>query len=303
MTIGIRFGLYASLMILFGWPFFALYGLPSEGSSAPPRRVIAPLALLAAVLSIAGIVAMSAAMGGVSMVEVDRATIAAMVFETPMGSAWQVRMAALVAVAALAIGGWLSPRLATVVVVIAAAVALASLAWTGHGAAGEGGRGWLQLGGDIVHLLAAGAWIGALFALTQILRRTAASQSAIDVVVLHRALEGFALAGTLIVAILVTTGLISSWMLVGPEHVAGLFGSPYGRLLAVKLAFFAAMLGLAATNRYRLTPALARQIASAASPAEAIAALRRSITLEALLAGGILAVVAWLGTLAPPMAM
>ena len=304
LTIAIRFALYANLMVVFGWPLFALYALPAGKSAGlPSRRALALLTLSAAAFSVVSIVAMSAAMAGTAFMAVDRATVASMVFETPMGSAWQVRMAALVLLLATAVFGNLQRRPACVVASITAAAALASLAWTGHGAAAEGTTGWLQLSADVTHLLAAGAWIGALAAFTGILTRDAEEQTASDIAIAHRALDRFALAGTIIVALLVGTGSISAWILVGPDHVLHLLASDYGRLLSLKLLLFVAMLGLAATNRFRLTPALGRQIDAGTSPAAPFAALRRSIVIETTLAAGILAAVAWMGTLAPPMAM
>src|SRR3546814_18326855 len=53
--------------------------------------------------------------------------------------------------------------------IILGAGALASLAWSSHGAASEGALGWLHLASDIMHLLAASAWIGALAAFVLIL--------------------------------------------------------------------------------------------------------------------------------------
>src|SRR3546814_12018793 len=50
-------------------------------------------------------------------------------------------------------------------------VALTSLAWTGHGAMDQGSIGWVHLSADIVHLLAAGAWIAAILALGTLLLR------------------------------------------------------------------------------------------------------------------------------------
>jgi putative copper resistance protein D len=67
----------------------------------------------------------------------------------------------------------------------------------------------------------------------------------------------------------------------------------------VKLLLFAAMLGLAALNRFHLTPALAL----AGDQPPSFATLRLSLTIEAGAATAILALVAWLGTLEPPMSM
>jgi putative copper resistance protein D len=60
------------------------------------------------------------------------------------------------------------------------------------------------------------------------------------------------------------------------------------------------MLGLAASNRFRLTPALEAALGPG-DPAAALSALRRSIVVEMVLMLALLGLVAWLGTLAPPI--
>lgn len=303
LTIAIRFALYANLMVLFGWPLFAYYG-PSEAIArfCPPRLLLIGLALSALALSLLSITAMTATMAGVSLGNVDRSSVSAMIFETPMGAAWCVRMAALALLIVMSAAVPPARSVSYFALVAGSGIALATLAWTGHGAAGEGAAGWLQLSGDVIHLLAAGAWVGALVALARIVGRRSAAYTAADVAIAHRALDGFAVAGSIIVGLLVVTGLVSGWILVGPDHVFNLLITEYGRLLAIKLALFTVMIGLAASNRFRLTPALGRQLAADASPRAAFAALRRSIVIEMILAAGVLAAVAWLGTLAPPMA-
>ena len=71
------------------------------------------------------------------------------------------------------------------------------------------------------------------------------------------------------------------------------------RCVALLIALFAAMLALAATNRFGLTPALARSI-GCGDYRPAISHLRRSISLEMGSAAAVLAIVAWLGTIEPP---
>ena len=61
------------------------------------------------------------------------------------------------------------------------------------------------------------------------------------------------------------------------------------------------MLGLAAANRYRLTPALNRGLNTRLGQDKALADLRRSLAIETALGLGVLALVAWFGTLPPPM--
>ncbi|WP_310497350.1 copper homeostasis membrane protein CopD [Sandarakinorhabdus sp.] len=296
LAISIRFALYANLMVLFGWPLFVLFGVRSEPSS----HRVALLSLVAAGLSVAGMMAMAASMSGVSVFDVERDSVAAMVFETPMGVAWQVRMAALAAVLGLSIAGGANARIAAVGF---SGAALASLAWTGHGAAGEATTGWVQLVADVVHLLAAGAWVGALVALVLMVSRGVSQPTPTGVAALHRALNGFSRIGSIYVALLIVTGAINGWILVGRSGVPLSLANQYVLLLAIKLALFAGMLGLAAANRYRLTPALSRALAAGAAPSAALRALHVSVAIELGLAVLVLATVAWLGTLVPPAAL
>ena len=312
-AITIRFALYANLMVLFGWPLFALYGAHAINSRPSPRQLLL-LALVAIGLSIFSMLAMTASMAGVAILEADRDLITAIMFDTPMGLAWQVRMAALAVMSGLVMMQRPAAQLASVGL---AAAALASLAWTGHGAAGEAVTGWVQLTADIVHLLAAGGWIGALAALGLLLARglrlargasrftlpLAPHVTAADFTAMHHALAGFSKAGTLFVGLLVVTGTVSSWILVGPQGATLAATSQYVQLLAVKLALFAAMIGLAAMNRFRLTPALSRDLNAGFVPLGSLRALHRSVVIETGLAALVLAIVAWLGTIVPPVAL
>lgn len=67
----------------------------------------------------------------------------------------------------------------------------------------------------------------------------------------------------------------------------------------MKLALLIGMLGFAANNRFRLTPAL---VTDPAIGALALCRLRSSLIGEITLAVCILGLVAWLGTLEPPIA-
>lgn len=117
----------------------------------------------------------------------------------------------------------------------------------------------------------------------------------------HHALARFAWTGSLIVAALVGSGLINAWFLVGLGGLPRLMDSTYGEVLVVKLALFASMLLMAASNRFRLTPAL-EQSANGAGTGAALRNLRFSVAIEAGLGITVLAIVAWLGTLEPPVA-
>jgi putative copper resistance protein D len=91
-------------------------------------------------------------------------------------------------------------------------------------------------------------------------------------------------------------------MLVGPQNMLTLHTTLYGQLLIAKLVLFAVMLALAAANRFRLTPEFNRALHNNGTSG-AIAKLRKSLALELSIALIILSLVAWLGTLEPPVSM
>ena len=117
---------------------------------------------------------------------------------------------------------------------------------------------------------------------------------------LASALARFSTIGTIAVIALALTGSVNLYLLVGVAHITDLSTTPYGQLLLVKLGAFAAMLGLAALNRFFLTGKLKRALVSGDVRA-AVTALRISIGFEAGAAIAILGIVAWMGTLEPPL--
>lgn len=111
-------------------------------------------------------------------------------------------------------------------------------------------------------------------------------------------LASFGRVGTIVVAVVILTGLLNTSFLLKLDDLPLLPSTQYGQLLLIKLTLFGGMLGLAALNRFRLSPALARN-AKAGNGSAAIRALRVSIGLEFTLAAAILLIVGWLGTLEP----
>lgn len=305
-AVAVRLGLYLDLMALFGLAAFALYALRGE-----ERRFDGPIALgpwlwgsaaLGAVLSLGGLAMLAAGMAGVPIASVDLASLEMIVGGTSVGAAWLFRMTALLVALAAAVALRRRPVAALSLVTIAAAVAVASLAWSGHGAMDDGAVGRLHLIADIVHLWAAGIWVGALFPLLLLVFRRRDLVDRDHLILSHRALDGFSAVGTITVGSIVASGLVNSWLLIGPANVLKLPDSLYGQLLIAKLALFGAMAALAAANRFRLVPAFERSLA-ASDHASALRALRRSLATETGCAIAVLALVAWLGTLEPPSAM
>lgn len=298
--IGVRFALYLVLAALFGLSAFSLYGLRASerGDALALRRWLVASAALGLLFSAAWVVLMASSMAGTPAWPIDREAVGALLTDTAIGAAWKLRMvmlvfAALTALFAAGRGVWLG------LVALCSAVALATLAWTGHGAMDEAAMGWVHLSADILHLVASGAWVGALLGLILLVTRPAARVDAAHLGLTHRALHGFGTVGTVVVATIVVTGLVNGWMLVGIGNIVTLPTTLYGQLLIAKLALFVAMLGLASLNRFRLSPAFERSIA-ADDHGAALGALRASLGIETACAVAVLGLVAWLGTLAPP---
>jgi putative copper resistance protein D len=150
---------------------------------------------------------------------------------------------------------------------------------------------------DALHLLGAGAWLGGLVGLLYLtaasLRPNSPEGARLDA---FNAAHRFSAAGYLAVATIVASGLVNSWFLVSP--LANLIETEYGRLLLIKVALFAAMVGLAGLNRFWIVPALADPALASVS-AIGLRRLRVHILLEQCLGLAIILVVAFLGTMEP----
>ena len=295
---------YASAMVLFGELVFAFAvagrawssggGVGSIASGEFRRRFlrVATSSVAAGIVSgVAWLGLAAASMSGLPVADaLDRATLALVLTATTFGNAWLVRGGLAVALCALLLA-LAKSRLrgaafscVSALLVIAAAY-LGGLAWSGHAAAGEGYDGDVGIVADVVHLLAAGAWLGALPALVFLLRREARVADA------AWATRRFSTLGAVCVSLLVAGGLINTWYLVG--NLPALIGTSYGRLLLAKLALFAGMLVLAMANRWYLSVRLAQGERAASR------LIRRNAIGEIVLGIGVVVVVGVLG-ITPP---
>jgi putative copper resistance protein D len=279
INIILRLALYVDLLLLFGVALFGVYSFERGLRFKPMLR---GMALIGALLSVAGLLLMTSAMSGETEFTALWPHLQMMLLETDVGLAWAVRILALFIVL-IRPGLWIAS--------IASAVALASLAWNGHGAMDEG---VLHFFSDILHLLAAGAWLGALLALV-LMARGLVDETRIRL--LADAVKRFEWVGAFIVVTLTLSGVVNYLFIVGPRLDDVLFGT-YGILLAIKVFLFAAMLVLAALNRFHLGPSLQQSLRDG-QHAIAANALRRSVLVELAIALVIVALVAWLGTLSP----
>ena len=283
----------------------AALGLTAFGAQALDdrlRRAVVPYSMSAGGLLVAsalgGVLAQTAMMAGSWTAGLDPVALGYVVQSTGPGGAHILRAGlALAGVLVLLIGH--GTRRATAGAILAFAAAMASFAWSGHGAATEGGPGLVHLAADLAHLLAAAVWLGALFGFCLLLTRPRPG----DIAATSRALVGFANLGTGAVAVLVATGAVNAGFLVGVNGLSRITGSTWGVLLLVKLALFALMLGLAAHNRFRLAPALSRAVNDGVGTGSPIRRLRTSVGLETLAGVALLAAVAAMGVQIPPAAL
>lgn len=292
----------ASVLTLFGSALFVLYanrtgvvaGRTAVARHTGPGTWWALVALIGLGSALAWLAAEAASLTG------DWTALETVARETRFGRVMAVR-AGLLMVCLFVCLIVRSGRPLAVVVSAIGAVAVASIAWTGHGAMSSGRAGLLHLGADVLHLMMAGIWVGALLVLVVLLARCANLQSSSEAERIAQALARFSAIGPPVVALLVLTGLINTWYLIGLAHWVAIFTSAYGLTLLAKIAVFLGMLALAALNRFRLAPGLQRALAAEVSTPAALASLRRSLMTECTLALLVLALVAVLGALEPPV--
>jgi putative copper resistance protein D len=205
-------------------------------------------------------------------------------FDTRFGLVWCARLALAVLL------GVLMLRPAARSLQLATAAPLAALpALAGHAGATPGIGGNFHLIADMMHLLAAGAWLGGLPAFAWMLWRARRAGKPAWFDFAMRLTRRFSVIGILSVGVLLASGLINGWYLLGSPR--SLVTTDYGRLVALKIGLFAAMIGIAAVNRFYLAPRL---------PAvPALRALQRNSLVEICLGLCVLLFVGILGTLPP----
>jgi putative copper resistance protein D len=218
--------------------------------------------------------------------------------QTTFGRDWLARFVLACALAAT-LPALLSPQnhktpwLEATAAVLAAAFA-GTLAWSGHAAGGLGGEAIFHPAADVLHLIAAAAWVGALLPLIVLFGAAGADDASLAIA--RTATARFSILGIVSVGTLLVTGIVNTFYLAG--SVAALRGTDYGRLLLIKIALFLAMVAIAAVNRFRLTPQLVQQ-ASIAASRDALRQLRCNASIEVLAGAIVIVIVAALGTMPP----
>jgi putative copper resistance protein D len=226
--------------------------------------------------------------------------VSTVLLETDFGNVWLARSVLIALLAVALYASYLSAapqsQWTRAAALACAAALVGTLAFAGHAAAGSGVEGLVHETADVLHLLAAAAWVGALVPLAVLLGAAASDRSEASLAIAREATLRFSTFGIASVAIVLATGIVNTWELAG--SVPALFGTDYGRLLLVKIVLFLVMLSVAGVNRLQLTPWLVRET-DAAVRQRALRQLRNNSLIEASLAAVILLIVGVLGTLPP----
>jgi putative copper resistance protein D len=180
-----------------------------------------------------------------------------------------------------------------IVAVLAASAFAGALAWAGHAVGGQDVEAVVHPAADVLHLVAAAAWVGALAPLVLLL--TTVDKDEASIAIARTAVVRFSTLGMAAVGTLLVTGIVNTWYLAG--SIEALTGTYYGQLLLAKIALFFVMVAIAAVNRQHLTPRLMRSAGETDLAAfDAISPLRRNAVIEALAGAAIICIVAVLGT-------
>ena len=236
-TVGARWVALLGLLVAFGgavvrWRY---------RTDVHRRRGVDVLVVGASVLGVAGVTAylllagrpIVAALGATGF-SLDPAAAFGL---SPFAIAMRISILAALATAAITLLGTGRPILS----VIAGAVALAGMSGAGH-AASIGGLGFAVL--DWVHLLAVGAWLGALPAVFVMARAGQESPG------LRALLRRHGRIGLVAAPVVGLTGLANSPLVLGSARNA--VASEYGNLLLAKAAVLAVAVGLGAVNHLAL---------------------------------------------------
>ena len=271
---------YAATLSAAGGVYFLAYshGLLGVGETRRIARLVLTLSVVAASVSCLRIAILTGSMSGEVAGMLDR-ELASMLLGAGEGRATGLRLAGL-SLASLAV---FSRQRPSALALLGASMAATSFAAVGHAHAVAASSIAMALLG--VHVLCVAFWLGALAPLLLV----AGSGDVRHVAATARRFGSIAVG---VVAVLVLSGATVLYFLLG--SVSALGSSGYGRIVLVKLGLVACLLGLAAFNKWRVTPQLM------AGDSTAVRRLRRSIQLEMLLGVLILLVTATFTTVTGP---
>lgn len=292
----VRFVHYGASLVLFGLVLFPFYAYPPAkrrdgGSHA--RTISLSVSLLVLASGILWFIGVTTSM---TEEAISWETARFVLTNTSFGAISSLRLGAAMAAAGiltLLVRG--TPRTLDLLLVAICTILLCGLAGVGHTQIEDGQARAVHTLSDALHLLGAGAWLGGLVGLLDLMLTSLHGKEATD----HQACEAairFSKMGYVAVAILAASGLINSWFLIGSP--TNLVATTYGRLLLLKLIFFAAMLATAGVNRFLLVPTLVHLAST--GPKQGLRKLVINVVAEQSLGFAIVLIVSLMGITESP---
>lgn len=278
-----RFVFDGAVIFLWGTAAYLSAAVPSRLASQIAARLASAqrVAVMLAILALTLLLPAESAMIGDGWDSLEISDMVDVMLETGIGWAWIAQATGTPLLLGLLV---ILPARRQAAIAIISALLLATLSISGHAAMDDGWLGIAHRANHILHLLSGGAWLGALVPVLMILRRLSEPEARL-------ALMRFSTLGHGAVALVIVTGLINTYLIVGKPPLDWSF--PYQMLLSAKIVLAAAMTILAIVNRYIFVPRLARD------HDHAVGAILRGTLAEIVLGVIVLALVAWFGTLDP----
>lgn len=234
-----RIGVYLGLFVGVGGAFFATWiGQARAGATATVAATVVGLFSVVASLGLDGLDVLDLPLRNIVISTPWRAALA-----TSLGPSLLIAMAAMAA--GVVAQRSRSVRVTRTLSVLAVAGVGFSLAASGHAATAP--PQWLTRPLVFFHGVGVAFWVGALAPLVAMAWRPTPA--------LLPVLNRFSRGAVPVVAVLVLAGLALA--IVQMESFRALVETKYGIILSIKLTLVVVLLGLAALNRFRLTPALA----------------------------------------------
>jgi len=280
----------AALVSLFGTLVFLTLVGRTAMAQAPedaPRlrrqllRLATGSAVCALLVGMAWLVVETVLIAGTDDVASTLQALPVVAWQTQFGQWLLLRGALLLAVLPL-----LRPRRGVAAFAVGVAgIALVLQPMLGHAGAIGGSVGATLIAAEVMHLAAAGAWLGCLLPLFITIGTLPHDAAA-------TACRSFTPVGLAAVVVLGGTAMVQVTELMG--GLPGLFGTGYGNVALIKLGLFIVLLSLAALNRLALTDRLAGP-----TPDAARRHMRASIATEAVLGAAVVITAGFLATHAP----
>jgi copper transport protein len=274
----VRLLLYLALFIGVAGAFFAAWlapGRPAPAAGAMQGLLVLGLVAVPAAFALQGADLLGTGLAGA----LDPAAWRAAADSTYAATLLVMILACVAGLASLHL-----PPLARMLSLLGFVAIGGALALSGHASRAPVSLAWAAV---FLHTVAVAFWTGALAPLLVVLRRSDETATAV--------LARFSAAIPVAIGGLLTGGILL--VLVQVEAPSDLWTTAYGRVLAAKLAAVAVLFALAAINRFALTPVVRTNGVNGAF------ALRRSIVVELVLVGVVLALVAGWRFTPPPRSL